>query len=86
MNDGLVPAREGIKTLFVSLDIGVLPLNQVTSTEMSLSTAALTEIPQTTDKFVPACNVLLGKVTLILGVGTAGSSHIIINTCTFIGS
>ena len=76
MNDGFVPVREGIKTLSVLLDIGVLPLNQVTLTEMSLSTAALMEMPQTTDKFVPAYKVFFGKVTLILGVGTAGSIHI----------
>ena len=83
MKDGLVPSRGNIETLSVSLDIGALPLYQVTLTEMSLSTAVLMEISQMTDKFIPAYKLLLDKVTLILGVGTAGNSHnniIIVNT------
>lgn len=66
-----------MKTLSVPLDMSELPLSQVILTEMSLSTAALIEIPQTIDRFVPAYKVPPGKVTLILGVGTVGSSHII---------
>jgi hypothetical protein len=44
---------------------------------MSLSTAASIEISQVTDKFVPAYTVLLDRVTLILGLGTAGNSNIV---------
>ena len=73
MNDGFILARED-KILSVPLDMTVLPLSQVVLTEISLSTAALREIAHTTDKFVPAYKVLLGKVTLILGVGTANRS------------
>ena len=72
VNDGLALARDETKTLSVSLDMSMLPLNQVTLTKMSLSTAVLMEIPQITDKFVPAYNVLLDKVTFTLGVGTTG--------------
>ena len=81
MKDGLVPARGSTETLSVSLDISAVPLNQVTLTEMSLSTAVLIEISQMTDKFVPAYKILLDKVILIFGVGTAGNSHnnIIVN-------
>ena len=75
MNDGFVPTRGDTKTLSVPFDISVLPLNQVTSTEMSLSTAVLMAIPQMTVEFVPAYNVLLDRVTFMLGGGTAGSSH-----------
>ena len=74
----MVPSRGSTETLSVSLDMCTLPLNQVTSTEISLSTAVLMEISQITDKFVPAYAVLLDKVTLIIGVGTA-SKNIIIN-------
>ena len=70
VNNGLAPAREETKTLSVSLDMSMLPLHQVTLTKMSLSTAVLMEIPQITDKFVPAYNVLFNKVTVTLGVGT----------------
>ena len=70
------PARGSTETLSVSVDIDELPLNQVTSTEMSLSTAVLMEISQMTDKFVPAYAVLLDKVTLIPGVGTADKNII----------
>ena len=76
MNDGFVPERDDMKTLSVSLDTSVLPFNQVTLTEISLSTAALIEILQATDKFVPAYKVPLGKTTLMLGVGTASIHHI----------
>ena len=72
LNDGLAPARDETETLSVSLDMSKLPLNQEILTKMSLSTEVLIEIPQTTDKFVPAYNVLLDKVTFTLGVGTAG--------------
>ena len=75
MKDGLVPARGNIETLSVSLDISALPLNQLTSTAMSLFTAVLMEISQMTDRLVPAYTVLLNKVTFMLGVGTAGNSH-----------
>ena len=74
MNDGFLPTRGDSKTLSVSFDIVVLPLNQATLTEMSLSTAALMEIPQMTVKFVPAYTVLLDRVTFMLGGGTTGSS------------
>ena len=80
MKDGLEPLRGSTETLSVSVDISALPLNQVTSTEMSLSTAVLMEISQMTDKFVPAYTVLLDRVTFMLGVGTAGNSHNIIST------
>ena len=66
----MVPARGSIETLSISVDIGVVPLNQVTLTEMSLSTAVLMEISQMIDKFVPAYTVLLDKVTFMLGVET----------------
>ena len=75
VKDGLLPSRGSIETLSVSVDINALPLNQVTLTETSLSTAVLMEISQMTDKFVPAYTVLLDKVTLILGVGTVGNSQ-----------
>ena len=84
VNDGLAPAREETKTLSVSLDMSKLPLNQEILTKMSLSTAVLMEIPQTTDKFVPAYNMLLNKVTVTLGVGTAGIVHHIVNMHTSI--
>ena len=81
MKDGLLPSRGSTETLSVSVDIGALPLNQLTSTEISLSTAVLMEISQMTDKFVPAYAVLLDKVTFMIGVGTAGNSH---NYCQYI--
>ena len=84
VNDGLAPAREETETRSVSLDRSMLPLNQEILTKMSLSTAVLMEIPQTTDKFVPAYNVLLDKVTFTLGVGPAGIIHHIVNMHTSI--
>ena len=79
VKNGLAPARDETETLSVSLDMSMLPLNQEILTKMSLSTAVLIEIPQTTDKFVPAYNVLFDKVTVTLGVGTAGIVHYIVN-------
>ena len=84
MNDGLVPERGDMKTLSVLLDMSELPLSHVTSTEMSLSTAVLMEIPQITGRFVPAYKVPSGMVTLILGTGTAGSNHINIHNSSAI--
>ena len=72
VNDGLEPETDQMVTLASLLDNGVLPLNQMTETETSISVAGLMEMEQVRGRgaILPANSGPGGTVTTTSGVET----------------